>query len=128
MLIRRPNPPGATRRLVFLALYESFSEFWTGKAYVDPDSLKDALRKFSDPDVDRKFQRFGTSLDEAKASLDDLNITWRSVRDVRRDVREELKVLALKEPSDAGEVYCKLLLGFEKELRRWQDGINWVIR
>jgi hypothetical protein len=122
MLVRRPNPSSATRRLIFLAPYESFAEFWTGRAYADPDSLKDALRKFSDPNVDRKFRRFGTSLDAVKASLDDLRITWRSVRDVRRDVREELKVLALKEPSDAGEVYHKLLSGFEKELLRWQDG------
>src|SRR5262249_3259966 len=94
LMLLRPNPMGAGRRLlVFLAPYATFAEFWPRKAYADPAVLKEALMRFDDPAVDRKFKRFGTSLEAAKASLQDLEISWRSVRDVRRDVRSELAQL-----------------------------------
>lgn len=115
----RKAPATTARKLVFLAPYETFGRFWGGKGYADVPSLKDAARKHDDSKLDHKFRRFGTSLDAAKASLDDLEIIWRSVRDVQRDVREELQRVMAKAPSDSGEVYCKLLSGFEKELEGW---------
>jgi len=68
---------GTTRKLVFLAPYETFADFWPRKAHPDAPSLKDAARKHDDPDLDRKLRRFGTSLDEVKAHLDDFHITWK---------------------------------------------------
>ncbi len=110
----------ATRKLVFLAPYEGFSHFWTGKAYADVSSLKDAARQYDDPILDRKFRRFGTSLNEVKAHLGDFQITWKSVRNLRREVGNELRRVSAEGPSASGEVYRKLLLGFEMELLRWQ--------
>lgn len=90
------------------------------KAHVDVSSLKDAARKHDDPDLDRKLRRFGTSLGEVKALLDDFHITWKSIRDLRREVGEELPRVSAEGPSASGEVYRKLLSGFEMELLHWQ--------
>lgn len=110
----------ATRKLVFLAPYETFAHLWRGKAHADASSLKDAVRQYDDVDLDRKFRRFGTSLDEVKAHLDDFHIIWKPVRDLRREVGEELRRVSAEEASASGEVYRKLLSGFETELLRWQ--------
>jgi hypothetical protein len=107
------------RKLIFMAPYETFERFWSGKGYADVASLKEAARKYDDPKLDAKFRRFGSSLDAAKASLDNLDISWRSVRDVQSDVRAELKRVMGEARSDSGEVYCKLLSGFESELEGW---------
>jgi hypothetical protein len=85
-------------------------------------SLKDAARKYEAPKLVRQFRRFGTSLEEAKAHLDDFQISWRSVRDLRREVAKELRRVTAEGPSASGEVYQKLLSGFEIELHRWQAG------
>jgi hypothetical protein len=123
MLLRTRTTSTKLRgRLVLLAPYESFADFWPQRAYADTDSLREGLQKFGDPKTDAKFRGFGLSLDEVKASLDDFEITWRSVRDVRREVTQELKRVAALEPMPAREVYRKLLSGFENELRRWQGG------
>lgn len=113
---------GTQRHLVYVAPNETFADLWTGKAYADPASLKARLLEFDDPVVDRKFKRFGTSLDAVKAGLQDLRITWRSIREVRREVRKELEQQSHGTPSAASEVYVKLLSGFERELGRWQGG------
>jgi hypothetical protein len=110
----------ATRKLVFLAPYETFAHFWTGKAHADVSSLKDAARQYDDPNLNRKFRRFGTSLDEVKAHLDDFQIAWKSVRDLRLEVGKELQRISAEGSSASGEVYRKLLSGFELELLRWQ--------
>lgn len=110
----------ATRKLVFLAPYETFAHLWAGKAHADASSLKNAARQHDSVDLDRKFRRFGTSLDEVKANLDGFHIIWKSVRDLRREVGDELRRVTAEESSASGEVYRKLLSGFEMELLRWQ--------
>jgi hypothetical protein len=117
----RPRSP-AKRKLVFLAPYESFAHFWTGKAHADEARLKDAARRYEDPNLERKFHRFGTSLGEVKAHLDDFQITWKSVRDLGHEVGEEVQRVTAERPSASGEVYLKLLSGFEEELGRWSKG------
>lgn len=112
----------AARKLVFLAPYEGFSQFWDRRAHDDVESLKDAARKFDSPKLVRQFQRFGTSLEGAKAQLDTLQISWKPVRDLRRLVSQELTRVTAEVPSASGEVYRKLLSGFETELLRWQPG------
>ena len=121
MLLRtRLVPDREIRKLVFVAPCETFADLWKGKAYADVNSLRNGLREFDDPETDRKFHRFGLSLEEVKASLDDLQIAWRPIRDVRRDVHEELQQITA--PGPAAEVYRKLLSGFEGELGRWPVG------
>lgn len=121
-LLRARKDAGLKRKLVFLAPYETFGHFWIGKAHADADRLKDAARQYDDPILDSKLRRFGTSLDEVKARLDEFHISWKSVRDLRREVTEELQRVGAEGPSASGEVYGKLLSGFERELYRWQAG------
>ncbi|MDP1750086.1 MAG: hypothetical protein Q8L22_11550 [Reyranella sp.] len=115
----RNVPASAARKLVFLAPYETFGHFWKGKAHADVSSLKDAARNHDDPKLDKKFRRFGTSLDAAKASLDGLEIIWKSILGIQGDVHQELQRVMAEAPSESGEVYCKLLSGFERELVAW---------
>jgi hypothetical protein len=123
MLVRPPAPSAkARRKLVFVAPYEKFADFWRDREYADIKGLRQALRKVNDLKMDGKFRRFGVSLDQVKASLDQIEIAWRSVRDMRRDVSAELKRVSALEPLPAREVYRKLLSGFETELRHWQGG------
>jgi hypothetical protein len=56
----------AQRHLVYMAPNESFADLWTRKAHADPDALKNRLLDFDDAVVDRKFKRFGTTLDESR--------------------------------------------------------------
>ena len=45
---RRPrHGAGKHMRLVYVAPYEAFADFWTRKAYADPEGLKAALRSFA---------------------------------------------------------------------------------
>ncbi len=114
----RPRAP-AKRKLVFLAPYESFAHFWPGRAHADEATLKNAARKYIDPNLERKLHRFGTSLEEVKAHLDDFEITWKSVQDLRHEISAELRRVEAERVSASGEVYVKLLSGFEQELGRW---------
>ena len=90
-----------------------------GKAHVDEAKLKDAARKYDNPNLERKFHRFSTSLGEVKVHLDDFQITWKSVRDLGHEVGKELQRVTAEKSSASGEVYLKLLSGFEEELGRW---------
>jgi hypothetical protein len=112
----------ATRKLVFLAPFETFADFFKRKAHADASSLKDAARKYEDPILDRKLHRFGSSLKDVKDHLDDFHITGKPIRDLRREVGVELLRVSAERPSTSGEVYCKLLSGFEMELGQWQAG------
>ncbi len=114
--------PTATRKLVFLAPNETFAQFFKGRRHADVPSLKEAARQYEDPKLNGKFVRFRTSLDEVKTHLDDFQITWKSVRDLRHEIVEELRRASAEAPSASGEVYCKLLSGFEMELERWPSG------
>lgn len=107
------------QKLVFVAPYQTFSEFWKGKAYADVTGLKAALLAFDDLDFDRQLARYRTDLEQTKERAARLDIGWLSLHDIQRKVREEIGLLAGRSETPERAVYEKLLMGLDRELGEW---------
>ena len=107
------------QKLVLVAPYQTFSEFWKGKAYANVPDLKAALLAFNDPDFDRQLARYRTNLQQTKERAAHLDIGWLSLQNIRTTVREEINLLAERTQTPERSVYEKLLLGLDRELSEW---------
>ena len=106
-------------KLVYVAPYQDFSEYWPRKAYANVAALKEGLLAFEDADFDRQLARYGTDLQQTKERAARLDIDWLSLLDIRTSVREEIDFLAGREATPERSVYEKLLVGLARELGEW---------